>query len=543
MRVNIDRVVNGIPFNSDAVRVFINNETGRVISMNAAWSRGAQAPDPGNAISKEDAEARYMERSGLELVYRDMDGKAALVYQPYSDFAYIDAITGEKAERDEAWYGATAELAVMGDMSMGGGYAPLLTEREIQDIERYSELISPDDAEQNIRSIAGIDIEGLDRTNYKYTAITAENREGSYKISLTFARDGKSAYATLDAETGELLYFYTRGAIRPASDEKIAAGRAQDAAWQFLSDNAPREVGDARLYAENSWEDGYTFAYHRYVNDVRHTSDAITIEVDPYTGNISRYNKNWDRDKVFESTENSISEQEAGIAVFEQAGLVMRYVDMSSYTDIQYDIRLVYQLDAAKPHYLRASDGKLIYASGEEYSGEGGPVSKAVTDIAGHYGETAITALLDHHFISLEEGQEAFRPDDEITQKEMLGFVMSLKGYMSDPVPLDVQRVYSYAKSAGIIKDSEIDADAPVSRELAAKFIIRAIGYEDVAELSGIYNTGFSDAHEITAGYEGYVALAKGFGIVRGDGGNNFHPKDNVLRADAAIMIYNYLVR
>jgi len=40
---------------------------------------------------------------------------------------------------------------------------------------------------------------------------------------------------------------------------------------------------------------------------------------------------------------------------------------------------------------------------------------------------------------------------------------------------------------------------------------------------------------------EGYTALAKGLGIVKGDGKGNFKPLDKTTNADFAIMVYNYL--
>ena len=61
--------------------------------------------------------------------------------------------------------------------------------------------------------------------------------------------------------------------------------------------------------------------------------------------------------------------------------------------------------------------------------------------------------------------------------------------------------------------------------------------------MSDIFEPAFSDDNQITPGYEGYVAIAKGFGIVNGSPGNLFEPQSELTRADAAIMIYNYLAR
>ena len=42
---------------------------------------------------------------------------------------------------------------------------------------------------------------------------------------------------------------------------------------------------------------------------------------------------------------------------------------------------------------------------------------------------------------------------------------------------------------------------------------------------------------------KGYVAIAKGLNIVGGDENGCFNPNSALTRADAAIMIYNYLAK
>ncbi|NLM50551.1 MAG: S-layer homology domain-containing protein, partial [Clostridiaceae bacterium] len=61
------------------------------------------------------------------------------------------------------------------------------------------------------------------------------------------------------------------------------------------------------------------------------------------------------------------------------------------------------------------------------------------------------------------------------------------------------------------------------------------------ASLEGIFKTGFMDEAEIAPELVGYVAIAKGFKIINGDENGNFLPKKALTRAEAAIIIYNYL--
>ncbi|NLZ90417.1 MAG: hypothetical protein GX918_00695, partial [Clostridiales bacterium] len=58
----------------------------------------------------------------------------------------------------------------------------------------------------------------------------------------------------------------------------------------------------------------------------------------------------------------------------------------------------------------------------------------------------------------------------------------------------------------------------------------------------GIFVTGFKDQGSISPELVGYVAIAKGLGIVGGSGGY-FNPRASLTRAEAAVMLYNYLTR
>ena len=91
--------------------------------------------------------------------------------------------------------------------------------------------------------------------------------------------------------------------------------------------------------------------------------------------------------------------------------------------------------------------------------------------------------------------------------------------------------------------NEEYNSKAEATRADGIKYIIRALGYRKPAELNGIYKCDFSDSEEIPDDVLGYAALAKGFGIVNGDENGRFNAENPLTRADAAIMIYNYLSR
>ncbi len=61
----------------------------------------------------------------------------------------------------------------------------------------------------------------------------------------------------------------------------------------------------------------------------------------------------------------------------------------------------------------------------------------------------------------------------------------------------------------------EKNPEAAVTREDAVKFVIRSLGFQETtADIKGIFVTGFKDQGSIGPELVGYVAIAKGLGIV-----------------------------
>ena len=84
--------------------------------------------------------------------------------------------------------------------------------------------------------------------------------------------------------------------------------------------------------------------------------------------------------------------------------------------------------------------------------------------------------------------------------------------------------------------EDEKSPDAGVSREQAAVYMIRALNLDEVASLDGIYVSEFSDV----ISHKGHISILGAMGVVNGYGGI-FNPGQMLTRADAMIMLYNYL--
>ena len=157
-------------------------------------------------------------------------------------------------------------------------------------------------------------------------------------------------------------------------------------------------------------------------------------------------------------------------------------------------------------------------------------------DIENSFAKDQINKLTKH--IILFEGEE-FKPKQEITRKEFLKLLAQTKDiyYLYE----DESYMYERFVRDGIIKEEEKNMEAKITREEAIKYIIRIFGQEPLDNLGDIYKLAYDDADQISTNLKGHIAIAKGLGLISGEG--NFRPKDNLTREEAVVLIYNILNR
>ena len=164
-----------------------------------------------------------------------------------------------------------------------------------------------------------------------------------------------------------------------------------------------------------------------------------------------------------------------------------------------------------------------------------------LTDIAGHWAEANIQALVDMKAITgYPDG--TFKPDNTITRAEFA--TVLVKAYdlelQSGKVFNDTQNHWAKeyiatAAANGIIQgysDTEFGPDDKITREQMAVMIIRAEGADTAAgELS------FTDSESISSWAVDAVITAAELGIITGYPDNSFKPQGNATRAEAATVI------
>ena len=543
------RQINGLDYCGDYVRVSVNNLTGEVISMSAQWTYESPEYAPEEAMSPEEIGTVFLEQSPMELAYhRKGEQGTVLAYTPKDVYLQLNGRTGKEFEefhsyKDYGMSGGGSNSAVT-ESAADAAADEKFTESELKNLQEVEGLLGEDILRAAAESLENTGLETANFMNISYRNYKEESNGEEvtrYNATLSYMTPGEEELyysVTFDAKTGELLSYRSYPTTWDDTEAAITEENARSKADAFLMAYAKEAFETAKV--KETKQDGksnYFYSYIRHANDIPFYDNRLTVSVDKKTGRIQRFSKNWDNHIVFDKPEGLITTEKAGNQLLEQTGMLLTYAKAQDGNNTTPKIDLMYTLNTNFPYYIDAKNGALLSYDMELYTPEA-QKNLLPKDINGHYAEEQILTLMQSGML---ESTENFRPDELITQKEMLAFVCSLKmGYT--PYNTEYTSLTKNAIRYGITGISD-NPEAPITREQAVEFIICALGYKEVAELRGIYTTDFVDHLAIMPHKLGYLALAQGLHIVQGDENGRFHPQDNLTRSDAAIMIYNYLSR
>lgn len=499
--IAVKRSLDGISVYNDDGYIRLNNDNTAVEYFNLNYQYVSPVADKSGFISEDEAKAAFKEKIGMELVYRsytenDGNTKYFPVYVVKDHDKYIDALTGEAREMElYARYGL--------DQTSGGGASKNeaamdagLSEAEIAELEKISGLISKDDAEKLARENQYLGIGNSIKLNSISLSRSYRDKD-SYMYSLSFRNDDSSDSfnVVLDAADGSVISFnrYNNGEDKENDDAK---------AKEFIE-----ALSGERL--KNYVYNEETNTYERYENGVRVEDDSAWADV--YDGVLYGFGINYSKNAQFPSVDGVMSADEAADKMF---GMVL------------YNINYVSELENKTGClYIPDDNPSVDPFTGEKLDYKGEPmqdIEMAYTDIDGHYAQEIIERLAVYG-IGFEGGE--FKPDEKITHKDYSDFLEKAFG-----------RVYIDARNDSAENNEE--DNSPVTRAQAAVMMIDALGVGEYAAYD-IYKQPFADVSENT----GYIAILAAMGVVQGDENGNFNPDNDITRAEAAIMVYNYLNR
>ncbi|MEW5899733.1 MAG: YcdB/YcdC domain-containing protein, partial [Bacillota bacterium] len=553
------RMVGGIPFPGDGVTVEVSAGDGQVTGYHFDW-RKADFPSAVGAISPEKARQAFDRAGMLELQYffpspvrplaagEEQKQRAQLVYRLYHPSGgLIDAVSGEPVVPPAGqWFGGGGAGGPMEaerqKMMSGSASAPVpLSPEEIKEIERTAKIISKEEALAAVKKWVAVP-ENLTLEQVSLS-VDGRNPDERYWYLSWRAQQGETGgpqfmSASVNAATGELVSFdLPSPPAGPGQSGTLDRAAAQKMAAEFLSRVQPQRFREVKLDEYSSFSEpgpvqegqnppGQFFKYRRIVNGIPFPADGMSVRVDTVAGRITSYRLDWSN-LTFPAPEGILGAPQAADAFLQARPLTLSFTQIYDPSG-PGEVRLVYQPLAAPG--VAASD-LLDARTGEFLDWTGKPLSQQrrvyrFNDIAGNFAEEEIS-LLGQAGLFGEYGS-AFHPEEKVTAVSLLRAMLMAKGEFFDGgVPAD-QDVLKRARVRGWLKE-DLPPGGAVSRETLVKLMIRMLGLDRAAQVEGIYQVPYADASSFAPGSLGYVALAWGLGIVKGDG-VNFAPGHEVTR-------------
>ena len=533
----IQRTENGIPVRGDVGSVSVSEKLDRITDMSLTYTAGASFPSPDGTIAQEAAKEAFKSEIGMEMQYKtkyEWKKNERTVYPVYvvkKYNTYIDAFTGKAREINQS--PILYRNSGGGDAKESAQMAADFSEAELKEIENIAGLLSLDEVEKQLRGNSLLNI-GSKMKLESHSLFSDGFEKDKYIYRLSFEKD-EYAYASVDAKTGELISF--RRSFEADEKKKISADKAEKLAAEIAEKLAPEHIkadgsGDY-VFKKNDSED-YFFSFIRTMNSVPYPDNAINISLNPSDGTLVDYDISF-YNVEFPSVEGCITDEQACEKLFERCGMKLAYIpeyttDPKLYARKLSAMTLCYTPDTDKNWTVRADNG-------EPDEKEALTVAD-YTDMSGHYAEKA-AAELKRYGIGFSAAE--LQPGKAITEKEFGNLIMNVFKWRGSVVIDDPDCTdYKSAERSGIFGKGKKAGDGSITRIEAAQYIIRALGIEEYAKLPGTFVSKFSDVSEE---YAGVTAILSGMKVISGNEAGLFNPDGVLSRADALVIVYNYLSR
>lgn len=526
---SVEQFKNGAKINNSYGRINVERDTGEVKSMHISYEHITSFADISSVISADEAKVAYKAELGLELVYQSYsDDKKIVMFPAYvekEENKYINAVTGEvyePAERNFRTFSKYAMADASAENAMEAGGAASLSRAEREELDKIDGLISKADIEAQARNNKLFDIS----SDMKLNDISLSRNyydNNAYSYSMSFEGKDKYAHVTADAKTGEIQsYFcnltevvYRNSVSEEVAEEEVDEEKLKADAEKIFNELAKNKKSEYEFTSVND----YGVVYTRLVNGIKVQGDTVNIATDK-DGKLTSYSMNYTTNTEFPEVKGILTNDNAADKMFDA---------------IAYDITYIPEWNedgtvTAEAVYKLSSNVRLNPFTGEcvNYRNEHDTDTVSAyeySDVDSHWAKEQIKALASYG-IGFEGGE--FKPDEKITERDFMYILTkTFEPYMINDV------VY---KMDGKTEASSTD---PVTRESAAVMMIKKMGADKFAKYEDIYVTPFKDVTE----NKGYIALLSAMKVVKGDTNGNFNPKNNMTRAEAACMIYNYLIK
>ena len=531
---------------------------------------GVPSPETASPKDKADVNLKNTLRLNLEYVWNDAGDKAVLRYVPERTHDFlVDAKTGEfldlteleeKMDAPEAPREAKFANTAAGTEDAAADEDGGLTLAELEGVQKLEGVLSQEALDKTLRAESAYGLTGYALASYVYSPWSDEDSgKSGVDCELRYTRtDGEERLRrniTVDAKTGDVRAVWSSAPYdRPA---KLTQDQAKEKAEAYLKalcpDRAPvyyNVPGSQAVPLRDRKGPAYSFCFARQENGIFFPANVYEVSIDAADGSVYGLSATWDEDVTFQDPKGTVFAEDALKTWAGTYETVLAYRNvpqklsksdpvqaklLEQGTEYSYALRLTYGLEREKRYEgVDAMTGKLVQnARGSSRE----PLVYA--DLAGSSAKADVEKLAKYG-VGYAGGK--FRPAKKLTQWELVALVSSLRGGALEPesVKKDAREsAYYDACRLGLLRSSERDGDAVLTRADVVKMLLDAAGYGPAARLGGIYTCGYADKASIPEEGLGYAAIAQALGLAS----ETYAGTRAATRGEAAAMLCRVLER
>lgn len=583
--LRFDRIVHEIPYVDNYIELDVDSE-GHVLRYTLQWDDTIKFPKVDAKLPADEAKKKLMEQAKPELRYLipyKVQGPSQPVLSYDMSALAIDAVTGKEVQIGYINPNLVSDTPVA-DKPLGDAPGAVsLTEEQ---------------AKQAVLAAFSLPLSAVyggasyyENTN-DFTGAAVANWRLNWEL-----KDGKetmgSASATINSRTGFISSFYSYSYQYHSSSTKPALSydQAETKALETVKKQLPWLANELYIVKRDKSQyepdkapsiDSYYFSFVHKVNGAAVDYDNVSVAIDANTGAVRSY----------DASINPFKYPETGVKVITPAQAIEKWM-MYYRTELTYYLmqNYVYQgqpIPAERYKIMLAAgeiqpsdveystDAQLIYRlvprqlgesvfldaqSGEWKNRETGEATllekPKAADIDGHWAQRQLELMVAYKALDVKDGK--VRPNQIITRGELIKMLVLAMNSGRSPIPLgaaedsaasasfnDVStknQYYVYVESALQqnlidIGDGSFNPDGKVDREEMAELIVRALGYNSLANYDNLFNINFKDAGKTEK--KGQAAIVVGLKIMTLTNGS-FQPDKQVSRAEASVAFFRFL--
>ncbi len=563
-----ERLANGIPVDGDGINITVDALSGSVIGFLINWHDDAVFPQPGRMT--ENLEPKVLEELGLILNYQVTEGNLSGIPEAYLVYRLNSSGSLRLDPDSGAALTPEGEVAPIGEQKRFDGLPDLPA--NVATFGKPASTVSP------AGKISAAEAREAAREFFAKLGLEGEvTRSGSGSSSNGIFFDEEWIFSLkedsqlnapprhrnvgIDTRTGEVSSYHVSGYYeyggstgQPGDSgttftSEAAAAKAKEFIRLVHPEKQDQLIREKQNYAYHYYygTDGpvqmYNFNFIRLANGIPFSPDGIRIVVSP-EGEIVSYDCNWHAVR-FADPGKIISREEAEKIFLEKMSLQPAYFFPREQGNPQVEKDPVLSLRLANPleNGINARTGQLVSTARVSTDNEGEGY-----EIPWDHWAAVPLAFIARSGLLPEKG---FAPDNPVLRRDAVRVLVGItgSGYRSPggddktagfnditPNDRDFNAIQTAVRCGMLDGTGSFKPDQPLTRETLAVWLVKALGYGEVAAMPIKMELKTTDAALVPESSRNYAAIACGLGLMQGDDEGRFRPLDQATWAELAVL-------